>query len=593
MSDSNTKRYNLDNYKPKPNKDWQLHWLDEQPMLFSKSYEGLHLLNPIAGFIWTCCDGKTEVRAIRNALQEVFVDSQEDVAKDLPNTLKLWQQQDLIDFAIPVKKRQHHKLCIGMATYDDFDGVYFSTQAISLYHPEVVDEIGILVVDNNPYGPIAEELQKLENSIANYYYIPYTENNSTAVRDVIFREADADYVLCIDCHVLIQPGAIRKLIDFLDENPDCNDLLQGPMLYDDMQSMSTHMNPEWRGGMFGAWGTDERGRDIEAEPFEIPLQGMGLFACRKEAWLGFNPRFRGFGGEEGYIHEKFRQQGNKTLCLPFLRWLHRFQRPLKVPYPVKWEDRIYNYLVGFDELNLDNIENEKLEQHFAELIGEKPTQEIITQVQQEIENPFHFFDAIYCINLDFKTERWQEMQERFQRLHLRKRVRRFSAIETIENQHIGCALSHREIVEKAKRQGLNNVLVLEDDAIFLDDINLHLQRSIEELKQQNWRVFYLGGHKWGQDFSKVDGCQYLEEIPKGLTVTHAIAYHHSFFDEMLDNIPPDIDSMKIWLKNHIAIDQWLARTIQPQGGCFISSPVVASQSSILGQEYPEHRDRFS
>jgi len=566
---SNNELHALDNYKPKQNNDWQLHWLDEQPMLFSKCHEGLHLLNPVAGFIWTCCDGKTDVKAIRKALQEVFVESQDQVAKDLSNTLKLWQEQELIDFNKPVKKRQHHKLYIGMATYDDFDGVFFSVHAIGLYHPEVAEEIGILVVDNNPYGAVAEELKKLEEAIPNYYYMPYTETTSTAVRDIIFREADADYVLCIDSHVLIMPGAIRKLIDFLDENPNCHDLLQGPMMRDYVEPLSTHMEPEWHRGLYGAWGTDVRGENIDGESFEIPMQGLGLFACRKEAWLGFNPRFRGFGGEEGYIHEKFRQQGKRTLCLPFLRWLHRFQRPSKAPYELKWEDRIYNYLVGFDELGLDSTE--KLEQYFAELIGEKHIKQIITEVRQELESPFHFFDAIYCINLDFETQRWQAMQERFRRLGLEKRVRRFSAIETIENHHIGCGLSHRQIVEKAKRQGLNNVLVLEDDAIFLDDINLHLQRSINELKQQDWKVFYLGGQKGGQVFPKVSGCQYLE-ISKGLIGTQAIAYHHSFFDDMLENLPPDIDSIKVWLQNHIAIAQWLPQSIPP-GGCFISSPM--------------------
>ena len=127
----------LDNYKPKQNEDWQLHWLDDQPLLFSKSHEGLHVLNPVAGFIWTCCDGKTDVKAIRKALQDVFVDSQDEVAKDLPDTLKLWQEQGLIDFVRPFKNRQHHKLYIGMATYDDFDGVYFSVVRhgwISLVH---------------------------------------------------------------------------------------------------------------------------------------------------------------------------------------------------------------------------------------------------------------------------------------------------------------------------------------------------------------------------------------------------------------------------------------------------------------------------
>ena len=64
------------------------------------------------------------------------------------------------------------------------------------------------------------------------------------------------------------------------------------------------------------------------------------------------PRFRGFGGEEFYIHEKFRQAGHKCWCLPWLRWLHRFGRPQGVPYPNTFEDRIWNYLVGWSELGL-------------------------------------------------------------------------------------------------------------------------------------------------------------------------------------------------------------------------------------------------
>ena len=99
----NNNLHTQDNYKPKTNNDWQLHWVDDQPMLFSQSHEGLHLLNPVAGFIWTCCDGKTEVKTIRKALQEFFVDSQDEVAEDLLNVLELWQEQGLIDFNFPDK----------------------------------------------------------------------------------------------------------------------------------------------------------------------------------------------------------------------------------------------------------------------------------------------------------------------------------------------------------------------------------------------------------------------------------------------------------------------------------------------------------
>jgi hypothetical protein len=68
------------------------------------------------------------------------------------------------------------------------------------------------------------------------------------------------------------------------------------------------------------------------EPFEIPGQGLGLFTCLKDAWLGFNEHFTGFGGEEMYIHEKYRQAGHKAICLPWLKWGHRFGRPNGMPY---------------------------------------------------------------------------------------------------------------------------------------------------------------------------------------------------------------------------------------------------------------------
>jgi hypothetical protein len=76
------------------------------------------------------------------------------------------------------------------------------------------------------------------------------------------------------------------------------------------------------------------GLNQDDPPFEIPAQGLGLFTCRKDAWLGFNPAFRGFGGEEGYIHTKYRQAGHRCLNLPFLGWMHRFGRVGGPTYPL-------------------------------------------------------------------------------------------------------------------------------------------------------------------------------------------------------------------------------------------------------------------
>jgi hypothetical protein len=263
--------------------------------------------------------------------------------------------------------RSARKLTIGMATYDDYDGVYFTLQSIRLYHPEVLGDVEFIVIDNNPQGPCGRALRALENSIETCRYLPQDGVSGTAVRDWVFQEARTDFVLCVDCHVLIARGALARLLAHFEADPGTSDLLQGPLIYDNLTLCSTHFAPEWREGMYGTWQTDPAGADPDLPPFEIPMQGLGLFACRRAAWPGFNPRFRGFGGEEGYIHEKFRRRGGRVLCLPFLRWLHRFERPFGAAYPNRWEDRIRNYLIGFGELGWDTA---PVVEHFRAFLGE-------------------------------------------------------------------------------------------------------------------------------------------------------------------------------------------------------------------------------
>lgn len=246
------------------------------------------------------------------------------------------------------------KLTIGMVTYNDFDGVFFSIQSIRMFHKEILKDVEFLIIDNNPDDRHGKAVREFCNSVSEpIRYIPFTEYNSTAIRTKLFELADTPYVLCQDCHVMFECASLKKLINFLDSGKDGGNLLQGPLLYNDMKNVGTHFDLVWRNRMWGTWGTDGRGKNPDAEPFEIPAQGMGCFSCRKSAWLGFNPRFRGFGGEEGYIHEKFRKHGKKTLCLPFLRWMHRFGRPNGVPYPLQLENRVKNYFIGFDEVGLD------------------------------------------------------------------------------------------------------------------------------------------------------------------------------------------------------------------------------------------------
>jgi len=271
------------------------------------------------------------------------------------------------------------KLTIGLTVYDDYDGAYFTLQSLRMHHKEVADRLEFVIINNNPNSKQGKALAKLTDWVKEpITYVEFTKYNSPFIKGKIFDIADTEYVMVMDCHVLLEGGAIKKLLDFYDSKKDEGNLLQGPLVYDNLSTVSTHFDlSKWGSHMWGQWATDDRGNNPDAVPFEIEAQGMGLFSCRKDSWLGFNSKFRGFGGEEGYIHTKYKNHEKKTMCLPFLRWVHRFDRPGGIPFNPKLEDRFRNYMIGFDEIGKDT--NEVVKQ-FKGAISDQ----YVEQVKEEI-----------------------------------------------------------------------------------------------------------------------------------------------------------------------------------------------------------------
>lgn len=244
-------------------------------------------------------------------------------------------------------------LSIGMATFDDFDGVFFTIQSLRMYHPICnSDQVEFIVLDGNPEKPHSKAIKHYLNSVKNSVYLEQKDTKSSFDKYKIVNSANGKYVLILDCHVLLEIDGIKNLLEYYEQNKDCKNLVQGPLWYDDLQNYSTHFNPEWRGHMYGTWATNKE-EYLKGQPFEIPMQGMGLCSFEKSNWPGINTNFKGFGGEEGYIAEKFRRNGGKNICLPTLKWNHRFGRPNGVPYPLKLDDRIWNYFVGWLEITKD------------------------------------------------------------------------------------------------------------------------------------------------------------------------------------------------------------------------------------------------
>lgn len=267
-------------------------------------------------------------------------------------------------------------LTIAIPTHDDFDGLYFSLQSLRIHHD--LSNCEIVVVDNTPnkLNKVKDAAFRLCKSADARYINDPSISGPANSKERAIQEAKGDFFLCLDSHVML-PGRVLTLFkEYLYNNQDSDDLLQGPLLYDSLDNIATHFDPKWRDNMYGVWGKDKQ---VELDqPFEIPMQGMGMFAMRKEAWPGFNPHFRGFGGEEGYIHSKVRNQGGKTLCLPFFRWIHRFERPRGVPYKVCLKDRFFNYILGRMELEMDF---QDVIEHFTGKIPQTSMSKLLLEAQ--------------------------------------------------------------------------------------------------------------------------------------------------------------------------------------------------------------------
>lgn len=369
------------------------------------------------------------------------------------------------------------RLTVGIATYDDFDGAFFTASSALLHHSEVFDDAEILILDNHPRGQESAALAKFARASSKVRYVPYEKVNSTAVRDVLFREAAGEVVVVLDSHVLLAAGALRALLDYYDDPAHAGDMVQGPLLSSDGTTIvATHMVPEFAKAMYGHWGMDERGLDPAGPAFEIELHGLGTFAMRRDAWPGLNPLFRGFGGEEGYIHEKVRRAGGRVVCLPAYRWLHRFDRPRGVPYPLQLDDRIHNYLVGWAEIGYDtSIVLDHFEDHAGPGFAE-----VLDEVLRAVEHPIRWVDGVTVVADPHRFAPLARMRAELDGIGIEPHVvalPRDDGPERTWDELLGAAV--QRALDDAWQRGQQSILLIDEHTV-LDAAAPHVTRSIVE-----------------------------------------------------------------------------------------------------------------
>lgn len=167
-----------------------------------------------------------------------------------------------------------------------------------------------------------------------------------------------------------------------------------------------------------------------------------------------------------------------------------------------------------------------------------------------MKNPFDFFDKIFYINLDHRTDRKMFMEEQFIKFNIK--AERFSAINLTKEQNDdmlkrgcnfydeprpeyaprikSCTISHLTVLFRSKMMDYDNVLILEDDALFEDDIINDLTNCVNDLKNLQWDMFYLG-------CNPLEFFKETENLGRVIrtTTNHAYAINRRMYDYILTN----------------------------------------------------------
>lgn len=98
---------------------------------------------------------------------------------------------------------------------------------------------------------------------------------------------------------------------------------------------------------------------------------------------------------------------------------------------------------------------------------------------------------IYCINLKERPERWKKVQKEVEKMGDSYELIRFDAIKNTENPRVGAANSFISIIEQAKWDNKEDVLIIEDDLI-LHSKSKEIFESTYKTLPTDWDVF-LGG----------------------------------------------------------------------------------------------------
>ena len=194
-----------------------------------------------------------------------------------------------------------------------------------------------------------------------------------------------------------------------------------------------------------------------------------------------------------------------------------------------------------------------------------------------------YFDAVIVINIEHRTDRYNEINEQLNKMKFNKSMVHFiNAHEDKLCGYLGCVISHMTAILYAKKNNFKNVLILEDDFIFHlpKERFLYILNSVYNIK---WDVFMLSTYHNESIATNID---FIYKIKYGTSAAGYIV-NKNFYDIIYNNFYEGyillLQEIKLKpntkiIETKYAIDQYWFH-IQNKYTFLISNPFIGYQSN--------------
>jgi len=185
-------------------------------------------------------------------------------------------------------------------------------------------------------------------------------------------------------------------------------------------------------------------------------------------------------------------------------------------------------------------------------------------------------DRVFYINLERRPERRTAVEDELRKVGLLENAERFQAVDTSTFGILGCGLSHLAVLKTAKARGYRNVLIVEDDLVFLVEKE-ELEQSLRELfdSKLEFGVCMLAYNL--VESEPVAGHDFLQRVKKAHTAA-AYLVAASLFDPLIELYEGAMPLLESTRQHWIYANDQIWTSLQREGNWYCFSKRIARQA---------------